>query len=100
MMKNWPSFAGKHWCESEEDSHGDGESLGDAVGGQEQGQPGDGEEDGGDHVGLYEVVLQLPSQDQLQNEAGIVDVVVLSVVRILVGSLIATSIKIFNQKNI
>ena len=46
------------------------------------------------------MVLQLPSQDQLQNEAGIVDVVVLSVVRILVGSLIATSIKIFIQKNI
>ena len=46
------------------------------------------------------MVLQLPSQDQLQNEAGIVDVVVLSVIRILVGSLIATSIKIFNQKNI
>ena len=46
------------------------------------------------------MVLQLPSQDQLQNEAGIVDVVVLSVVRILVGSLIAISIKIFNQKNI
>ena len=46
------------------------------------------------------MVLQLPSQDQLQNEAGIVDVVVLSVVRILAGSLIATSIKIFIQKNI
>ena len=44
------------------------------------------------------MVLQLPSQDQLQNEAGIVDVVVLSVVRILVGSLIATSINIINEK--
>ena len=46
------------------------------------------------------MVLQLPSQHQLQNEAGIVDVVVLSVVRILAATLIATSINIFNEKNI
>ena len=31
-----PSLAGKHGGESEEDGHGDGQSLGDTVGGQEE----------------------------------------------------------------
>ena len=93
-----PPLAGKHGGESEEDRHGDGQSLRYAVGGQEERQPGDGEEDRGDHVGLDEVILELPPQHQLQYEAGIVDIVVGSVVRILAAPLIATPINIFNKK--
>ena len=85
-----PPLAGKHGGESEEDRHGDGQSLRYAVGGQEERQPGDGQEDGGDHVGLDQVVLELPPQHQLEDQSRIVDVVVLRVVSVLARQLLAT----------
>ena len=85
-----PPLTGEHGGQGQQDCHGDGESLGDTVGGQEEGQPGDGEEDRGDHVGLDEVILELPPEHQLQNETWIVDIVVLSVVGILARQLLVT----------
>ena len=83
-----PSLAGKHGCECEKYRHGDCESLRDAGRGQEERQPGDGQEDGGDHVGLDQVVPQLPPQLHLQDQARVADVVVGSVVRLLIGMLL------------
>ena len=85
-----PPLAGKHGGESEEDRHSDGQSLRYAVGGQEERQPGDGQEDCGDHVGLDQVVLELPPQHQLEDQTRVVDVVVLCVVSVLARQLLAT----------
>ena len=84
-----PPLAGEHGGEGEEDGHGDRQSLRDTVRGQEERQPGDGEEDGGDHVGLDQVVLQLPPEDQLEDQSGVVVVVVLRAVGGLSRKLLA-----------
>ena len=63
-----PALAGKHGCEGEEDGHGDGQPLSNALGRQEEGQPGDSKVDRGGEVGLDQVV---PSTEQLLSRINI-----------------------------
>ena len=51
-----PALTGEHGGEGEQDGHGDGQPLGDTLGGQEEGEPGDGQVDRGGEVGLDQVV--------------------------------------------
>ena len=54
--KERPALAGKHGSEGEEDGHGDGQPLCNALRRQEEGQPGDSKVDRGGQVGLDQVV--------------------------------------------
>ena len=94
-----PSLTGEHGCESEKYGHGNGKSLRYAGRGQEERQPGDGEEDGGDHVGLDQVVPQLPSQLHLQYQTRIVEIIVGSVIRLLIGQLLLVTSRLFSIFN-
>ena len=94
-----PSLTGEHGCESEKYGHGNGKSLRYAGRGQEERQPGDGEEDGGDHVGLDQVVPQLPPQLHLQYQTRVVEIIVGSVIRLLIGQLLLVTSRLFSIFN-
>ena len=65
--KEKPALAGKHGSEGQEDGHGDGQPLCNALRRQEEGQPGDSKVDRGGQVGLDQVV---PSTEHIYFNAG------------------------------